>query len=227
MSIGGGILGRKFGFQSSGKSSLLSGLYAAYNYESDASDSSGNGYNGTQVNVPTYVAGKFLNCVKFNTTNYIYSGANSDFNFGSGDFAVSLWINPALLSVVKYLIIKGNGFGGVNDAYFMNTSALDKVSFSLQTNISFYSITTTSSITGTWQNIIAQRVGNTIEIYFNGTLEASAAVAGSTATYANAHPYYHTLNVLGFDGKYDSHNIWSRSLTSVEIVTIQTAQYPF
>ena len=114
-----------------------------------------------------------------------------------------------------------------DSAFFAWTTALDKVTFSLVTNISYYSVTTTSSLILGWQNIIMQRKAGNIEIYFNGTLEASSAVAGSTATYANAYPYYHTLNAVSFNGKYDSHNVWSRALTLAEIATLQNYQYPF
>ena len=206
-------------------SSLLTGLYAAYNYENNVLDLSGNGRNATVVNAPTYSAGKFSQAINLNGTNqYVFTGPNTDFQFGSGDFTVSIWVKKTAPLTTKYLIMKGNGFGGLTEAFSAYIAA-GKLNYFLNTNVSNYNKISTFTLDTNYHNIIITREGNFFRAYYDGVFDSEVAVSGTMNTVN--FPYSHSFNVVSFDGQLDCHCVWNRALTALEKTALQTAQYPF
>ena len=206
-------------------STLLTGLYAAYNYENNVLDLSGNGRNATVVNAPTYTTGQFSQAISLNGTNqYLYTGTNSDFLFGSGDFTVSFWVKKTAPLTTKYLIMKGNGFGASGEAFSCYFAA-GKLNYFLYTNTGNFNKISTFILDSNWHNIILTRESNFFRAYYDGVFDSEVAVSGTMNTVA--HPYYHIFNILNFDGQFDCHCVWNRALTATEKTALQTAQYPF
>jgi len=203
---------------------LLNNLYAAFNYENNANDLSGNGYNATIVGTPTYTTGQFRKAISLNGSQYLYSGSNSDFDFGSNDFTISIWFKLNDLVGSYYGFNKGNGFGGANDAFGSYFSA---GTFNVFINTNSTSVFLSSNFTAdtNWHNYIIERDNNTLNLYIDNVLDKTGAVTGAMNTVPFR--YYHTLNVLNLNGLIDSHNVWTRILTSNEKLILQTKQYPF
>jgi hypothetical protein len=77
---------------------VTNGLVLHLKFDSDYSDSSGRGNNGSPVGAPTLVPGRFGNALFLSTsnfiaTNYVTLGKPADLNFGATtDFSVSYWV---------------------------------------------------------------------------------------------------------------------------------------
>ena len=210
--------------------SLNTDLYAAYNFEGNAIDVSGNGNNGTQVNSPTFSAGKFLQGVDFNGTNYIKTSIGS-FN-PAGDFSVSIWIKPN--NFVPFMgILDKFTFGGVPAGWGLDIPlpgvGFQNPRFTINTTAGTYQTSGTTALsTTTWTNIICIFAANTISIYKNGVLENSMATAGTIVPEPQElYMAGDNLSTLFLDGSLDAFNFWNRKLTPAEIVTLQNYQYPF
>lgn len=209
---------------------LTTGLYASYNFEGNANDLSGNGYNGTLVNSPTFSSGKFLQGVNFNGSNYI-STATSTFN-PSGDFSLSIWIKPS--SFVSFMgILDKFTFGGVPAGWGLDIPlagmGFQNPRFTINTTIASYSVSGITSIsTTTWTNIICIFSSNTIYIYKNGTLENQSTTNG-TLVAENQALFIggDNASTLLYNGSLDAFNFWTRALTPTEISTLQNFQNPF
>jgi hypothetical protein len=222
---------QKIGFGAlSGPSTLLTDLYAAYNFEGNAIDVSGNGNNGTQVNSPTFSAGKFLQAVNFNGTNYIKTSIGS-FN-PAGDFSVSIWVKPN--NFVPFMgILDKFTFGGVPAGWGLDIPlpglGFRNPRFTINTTVGTYQTSGITALsTTTWTNIICIFAANTISIYKNGVLENSMATAGTVIPEPQElYMAGDNASTLLFDGSLDAFNFWNRKLTPGEIVTLQNYQYPF
>jgi len=107
MSVTSYIFGRKYGI------SFLEGLVAYYPLNSNANDSI-NGYNGTLIDSPTFVAGKVDNAINFGNdtvSRYIDIPDNDDFSFTNGTtdvpFTISMWVNfSSFSSIANFLANK-------------------------------------------------------------------------------------------------------------------------
>lgn len=209
-------------------SSLNNNLYASYNFEGNANDLSGNGYNGTLVNSPTFSSGKFLQGVNFNGTNYIQTNT-SLFN-PSGDFSFSIWIKPN--SFVNFMgILDKFIFSGGNSGWGLDipNSTSKFARFTINTSVLSYTVSSTTAISNlSWTNIICVFQSNTIKIYINGVLEATTSTSGTLVS--NAQQLFmggDNLSTLLFNGSMDAFNFWTRVLTPTEIATLQNFQNPF
>jgi hypothetical protein len=210
--------------------SLLLNLYAAYNFENNANDLSGNGYNGTLVNAPTFSSGKFLQGVNLNGTNYVKT-ANNLFN-PSGDFSFSIWVKPN--SFVNFMgILDKFTFGGVPAGWGLdipNSNPLvRRPRFTLNTNLGSFTVTgITPIISAVWTNIICIYSANTIYIYINGLLQNQTPTNGTLVpTIQELFIGGDTLSTLLYNGSMDAFNFWTRVITPAEILTLQNFQYPF
>jgi hypothetical protein len=206
-------------------SSLLTGLYAAYNYENNVLDLSGNGRNATVVNAPTYSAGKFGQAINLNGVNqYVFTSPNSDFLFGSGDFTVSIWVKKTAPLTTNYIIVKGNGSGSSGDAFAAYFGS-GKLNYYLNTNVANYFKVSTFTLDSNYHNVIITREGNFFRAYYDGVFDSEIAVSGTMNTVNQ--PYNHGFNSFQYTGQFDCHCVWNRALTALEKTALQTAQYPF
>jgi hypothetical protein len=75
-----------------------------------AYDSSGNGNDGTLVNGPTWVDGRFGKALSFDGVDNMVNAPNSSlWNFGTGDFTMGAWINTK--DQAKTMRIASAGYG--------------------------------------------------------------------------------------------------------------------
>lgn len=203
-------------------------LYASYNFEGNANDLTGNGYNGTLVNSPTFSSGKFLQGVNFNGSNYI-STSSSTFN-PSGNFSLSIWVKPS--SYVNFMgILDKFIFSGGNSGWGLDipNSSSKFARFTINTSVSSYTASSTTAISNlSWTNIICVFESNTIKIYINGVLEGTTATSGTLVS--NAQQLFiggDNASTLLFSGSMDAFNFWTRVLTLTEISILQNYQNPF
>ncbi len=194
-------------------------LVAAYPFDGDASDTTGNGNNGT-VNGATPTIDRFGNA---NSAYYFdgvddYINTNSAFDYS--DRTVSVWFTAHDLS--------GSGINGnaiFNMDGFMNNglclAAVDDYRIRSKGGGNTNNFYSDSILRNTWYHFSAVRDGNTTYYYLNG--QQIGSDASGTANSAST-PY--GLFVIGtdrtrsrgfFEGKIDDIKIWNCVLDSMEI----------
>jgi hypothetical protein len=217
--------------------SLDTSIYRVYNGD-NVNDTSGNAQNGTNVGSVTFTTGKVGNAFTFNGSNYIGSPNNS-LNLTS-DFSVSLWANfTSVGSGVNTTLIDSTCFGnntspqegtsGWRLYYFNGFLYFDNVNDNSNVQLTTNAINTAN----TWYHITVTLTSGSTIIYVNGT-----PIVSNTAT---QRPNYRKTvgpaigaNRSGsnrFNGKIDSVTVWSKRLTSVEVLGLYNvgngAEYPF
>jgi len=113
------------------------------------------------------------------TNDYVAIASNSNFNLGTGDFAVEIWV---------YLndITSNSGFVGIINRHNYSTNTgwgIWKDSggkFGFWYNASTKINGTTNVSTNSWYHIVATRLGSTITLYVNGVSENSATNSSFT-----------------------------------------------
>lgn len=190
--------------------------------------------NGTLVNGATYATGKINNGFSLDGINdYVNLGAVSAYNFGTGNFSISFWMNWGATGANKAMF----SFGGyattdLGVSIYVNT---DKISVWRRASGGSYSLigdTTAGSITtNTWYNIAVRRSGSTIDVFINNTkytltTSASYSLGNSTGACMIGDNGYS----LFYQGKIDELGVWSRSLSDSEVTELYNSgsgkQYP-
>lgn len=108
-----------------------------------ATDSSGNGIDGTVVNANINQTGLIDKCYEFNngtTDEYVSIPDNDLLSFGSGDFGIEIWLNPA------------TNFGRVINKYNATTGDLEWRLFIQSGVIQFFAYTDASNYIGIADN---------------------------------------------------------------------------
>lgn len=139
----------------------------------------------------TSAQGKFGNSAAFDGAgDYLSVPANTDFNFGSGDFTIDMWININTLTdyVILYDHITTNPYYGWRVAL---TSAGVPYLNILYNGSAVVDITSSSAlIAGVWQHLAAVKNGNVYSIYIDGVQKA-------TATYSSTLPSAQQIVYIG------------------------------
>ena len=221
------------------QTTLLTDLYAVYKAESNANDSLG-AYNGTAQGGLTYSTGKTGNAFDFNGTNAYVGLPDNSLNF-TGDFSISLWMNPTSVSGFSGLL--GNQIGVTVSSFYGYFCYLNAgyIYFDLYNGASANPTArwrTTSTIsTSSWTNLtIVKKPNQAIKYYINAVLDTSVLTYGANG----GGVVYHTTNLATFgsnryslgndgfyNGKIDEVNVWSKELTQSEITELQTKYYPY
>jgi len=136
-----------------------------------ATDSSGNGRNGTISGSPPWVAGRIGNALEFtdNASEYVTIAHNVAFQ--STDFSVSLWFKPTSTPAASRTLI------GKNGGFLMRHEASARVSFYFWDGVDYepalWSISTLQH--NVWYNIVItyDLATSTKSIYINGVLDAT------------------------------------------------------
>jgi hypothetical protein len=189
-------------------------------------DLSGNGYNGTLTNGPTFNAANMGNIIFDGTNDYIdVANTTTSFSFANTTFTVSIWFKPAVLSNGA-LISKDGATSGwsiwvVSDgtivSFLKNGSSVDAyqkfTSSVLQINRWFNIvsvITTSTTITG----------NNSITNYVNGILNIGTTIATTTYNADNSFNLYLGRRTTSpyYNGSLAITQIYNRSLSATEVL---------
>ncbi len=208
-----------------------SGLVAWWPFSGNATDSSGNGNNGT-VNGATLTTDRFGTANKaynFNgTTDFISVPHSTFFNFQSiNKFTFSYWLKATTLSnaQISLLLSKQSSFGASQLGFNANVEANYTSNFRIQNGASSnaYSISSVSNTlnTNTWYHIVQVWSGSQGSIYINGNLVAQTSgvsvVGDNNLDLLIGKPNWVAGNVKNFNGIIDDIGIWNRALNQCEI----------
>jgi hypothetical protein len=151
----------------------------------------GNGLavHGTPT-VSAVATGAELKCISgFSSSNYLEQPYNSDLDFGTGDFSVSIWVNVSTNNVAHPLFGHGdddanNGFLIGADSAGINIGILGVVGSFISE-----SATAPSYPTNAWFQIYYTRVGAVNYVYLNGELKETWVGGLATANFSTKWSY--------------------------------------
>lgn len=230
------IFGKKYG------NDLLANLVGYYPLNANGNDFSGNGYNGTLVNSPTFVSGKVNNAINFGNDTvirYVDIPDNNDFSFTDGvndlPFTVSFWVYR-LATGTGFLVSKNilNNTGVSEWASLFLTERIRFAIYDKTVNASFIGKDTNSTFSiGVWQHVVLSYSGNQIhsglKIYSNGILQATTDLTSGTYTGMGnftapvylGHRFNDTNGNNKLKGYLDEVAIWkNRELTQSEVTEL-------
>jgi fibronectin type 3 domain-containing protein/regulation of enolase protein 1 (concanavalin A-like superfamily) len=189
-----------------------------------AADSSGNGWNATLVNAPTWTAGVFGNALNFASTSSQYVTLGTGVVGTVNDFTISAWVNVTSFATWARIFDFGTGTTNYMFLSTQGSAGAGKPRFAIRTpSIAEQGINSSVAIpTGTWTQIIVTHTGTTGKMYINGTLVGT----NSAMTLTPASLGSTTLNYLGrsqfsgdpyLNGTLDDFRINSHAFTDAEI----------
>lgn len=187
-------------------------------------DMSGNAYNGTLTNGPTFSSANGGIFTFDGSTQYV--SLPSSLTRLSTNYSISMWINPSTVSASPYLTSDWNGpgrnylFSQVNNKIQLlignGTTSQDAAQ---QSNLSLTA--------NTWYNTAFVVIGTTHIIYINGILDNSAVGSYSGGITSNARNIATSVSPIAsdcFNGKISSTLIYNRALSTAEIQQNYNAQ---
>jgi beta-galactosidase len=190
-----------------------------------ATDSSGNGWNGTLINGPTWASGsngRINNAVSLDgSDDYVtlLSGVVSNLN----DFTISVWVKLNSVSTSSRLFDFGTG---TNNYMFLTPSSNSAVRFAIRTpGVGEQTISGTTALpAGAWTHVLVTLSGSTGKLYVNGApVGTNSSMTLFPSSLGNT-----TSNYIGrsqFDDPYlngyvDEFQIFNRALSDTEIAVL-------
>lgn len=208
------------------------GLVAYYQFNGNASDSSGLGNNGTPVNVVSCadrngVAGQ---AYRFNGSSYV-EYPDSVYDQAKAGFTWSVWVQPDQGATEKWGIMYRGTINGEVSAGWTGSAYNLSLKF---VNSGWTGVTTPNCGTGLAHVVFILEKGVRGEIWVNGQLEASFVPPNEDL---NIDPYYVTSAGIGafrtpwgainyFHGVIDDVRIYNRALTPTEVAQLYAQEKP-
>ena len=160
----------------------------------------GNPNNATLTNGPTYSSANGGSIVFDGTNDYVTAPLSSQFEFGTGEFAVEAWVNLASTSTINSRILGiGDGANGGSPVIYTGWS-LNVTNLSGPIALRFQRYDGTSTIyeeiipafsTGKWFHFVATRnASNTLTLYSNGVAISTTASVTQSYNSVNSEPLY-------------------------------------
>lgn len=148
--------------------------------------------------------------------DYVNVPHNPTLNFGTGDFTISLWLNPS--SWTSGDIIFNKGSDAASNEYIMYYYEGSNIGvFAEMGDVAINYASGMTLSTGQWHHIVLLRRGNTGYVYFDNIQMDSANVAGFDSNSTNDLYIGTSLVDLFFHGIMDTVHIYNRALSAMEI----------
>ena len=204
-----------------GSDSVESGLVLAIDFANPKSypgsgttvfDLSGNNYNGTLTNGPTFSTEYGGACVLDGTNDSI--NFNAQILSGTGDFTVSMWFRRTAGSGTVF----GNYPAGNLQVFF------GPLYLGMWLNSSNLYSDATSNFTPNPVNMVVQRSGTTTYLYVNNTLRMTASSSANIGTTSDFRIGTNTSGSEVFGGYYYSCTVYNRFLSTAEIAQNYNAE---
>jgi hypothetical protein len=133
---------------------------------------------------------------KFGFASSLYDGAgdwvtasdSSDFTLGFGDFTIDCCIRPAVNGTQLHFAGQGDSTAAANlTAWLFRRTSGNFLELLLSNGSTYAAITgaTTQILSGSWWHVAAVRSGNTVTLYVNGAVEASAGFSATVKDSSN------------------------------------------
>jgi hypothetical protein len=204
---------------------VASGLVAAYGFEEGVgtatADASGKGHTGSLTGATWAAEGRFGRALRFDGIDDRVAVADSNALDLTNRFTVEAWVNPAMLTGWRTVVIKETA-DGLAYAVYANDNAPKPAAYGriAGEGASRSSTGTTQLPVNTWTHLAATYDGTTLRVFVNGVEAGTTPMTGSLVTSANALSIGGSL-VWGeyFEGLIDEVRIYNRALSAAEIRT--------
>lgn len=123
------------------------------------------------------------------TGDWITTPDHADFTLGSGNFTVEVRARPNTSGALLYICGQANSsLTAATTSFYISRTAANKVEAGVSNGSAFTTLTGTSTTftSGAWKAIALIRVGNTLTLYMDGAVEATASFSGSVNDSSNA-----------------------------------------
>lgn len=195
--------------------SLSSSLEAAFEFDSNALDSTSHAHTGTEQGGPTYAAGKIANAIVFGGGSRVrLSGTIINAQPTAGDaFSIEVWLNPSALPASYGTILAENA--GARGLYLKSDGTMSYWDFFAGSD----HLSTTALSTGVYTHVVFTYAGasGNWKFYINNVLSGSGSGSALQAT---------SLEMIGADfggplpysGQVDMLRVWATyELSATEI----------
>ena len=146
--------------------------------------------SSSRIKVPTNTVGplvtdtgnaKFGNAAGNFTGGYLWYAPSTDWDMGSGPFTAEAWVKFNSASMGSRVFIWGQADSNSSTTTFWTAKRTDNTLYAgASTSTGGAAVTGTSPVAANiWYHLALVRSGNTITLYRNGSVEATAAVSGS------------------------------------------------
>src|SRR4051812_28653419 len=199
-----------------------SDLVASYAFESNASDGSGSGFNGTLVNNPTFVAGHSGLAVNLNGTNQSVQIPRSI----QDSFTIAFWVRTTTTGGTGTQWWQGQGLVDGEVANVVNDFGVSLLGSRAAFGVGNPDITiqSTSNINdGAFHHVVATRNAATgaMVLYIDGAQQASATgPTGTRNAPASLRVGSLQTNLNFFAGQIDEVRLYNVALTAAQVAAI-------
>jgi len=160
------------------------------------------------------------------SSDYIEVPNSTDFDFGTGDFTISAWVNTTGTTTQHRTVVSKQ-----------NPSTSGQWSFQVLTDgrVNFYGnnggidvLSTTTINDGNWHNIVIQRTGNIFNLYIDKVLADQLTASGQNITNTQVLRIGRRLTGYNayFDGSISNISIWNAALTSSQVSELYSEGIP-
>jgi len=207
-----------------GPADITNGLVAWFKLDetsgTNVSDSSRNVNSGTAV-AASWVAGQIGGAYSFGgTTNLIQFPSTTNYNFGTGNFSISMWLNFPTMRKQKFL---GTAWfaGSWNGGYGVEMQSNGKMTIGIMgVDERLSPVAELANRTNQWVMATWVRSSGTVFFYANGVLGGNGSY-GSTLLQKTSLSLGSFNEVEGdYIGKMDDVRLYNRDLSSNEVYTI-------
>jgi hypothetical protein len=197
-------------------------LVAAYSFENNANDGSGNGFNGTLVNGPTFVAGHSGQAVNLNGTNQYVQLPRSI----QDSFTIAFWVKTTTTGATGPQWWVGKGLVDGEVANVTNDFGVSLVGSRVAFGVGNpdTTIQSTSNVNdGAWHRVAVTRNSTTgaMVLYFDGVQQATATgPTGTRNAPANLRIGSLQTNLNFFAGQVDEVRLYNVALTAAQVAAL-------
>ena len=178
------------------------------------SDLSGNRYNGTLTNGPTYSSGNFGSISFDGTDDYVLMSSNSF--TANGGATLDIWFNTNTIA--------DDGLLNHSDFQYFNfflSNGTTSIRFEYKSTVSNFTqlfSTTNSIVVGNWYNVVGVVDSVGAKIYINGTLNASNTTPQNLGTVtSNVYVGAYNATEYRYSGKISVVKRYNRPLSAAEV----------
>ena len=229
---GNGFLDSENGATETGTPSVgvdyLSGLVAAYQWESNLLDFTTNSHDGTAVGSVGFGTGQVnLGMVIDGTNDYMSIPDNEDFSFGSNPFSFGLWLKiDSFPTATQGIISKRSGTNGDKEFSLNYSNTTDLLTCLIYTDDSNYIIGQYSvDLTlGGWNHFVVTSSGSDLKMYVNKVLVETGTEVGTytgipnTSNAIGVGADIPNLEVTAIDGVLDELKIYKNRELSASVI---------
>jgi hypothetical protein len=151
------------------------GPVAAYEFENDAADVSGNGLDGTLMGDPLFVEGPAGIALQLDgVDDYVDLGNPSSLDFGTGDFTIAAWINMTATERGTVYAKGGDNSGGIRYTLAMGEGNDNKMTLTTDDDSTKRQARGDTVVNdGAWHHVVGMRKGNMSLVYVDGVFDGS------------------------------------------------------